>query len=89
MQRRDRRVDDGLGGGLVGIAHGQKNHIVAGLAAAHPLLVNAPRSGCLARDAVDKRGKTHDSLPMREAPAATAISTYPGRRTSLAAAPIA
>jgi hypothetical protein len=53
----DRRVDDRLGGHLVGVADGQKNHIVTGLAAADALPV--PSSGFFARDSVDKWRETH------------------------------
>jgi hypothetical protein len=51
--------------------------------------MNTPGFGSLARDTVDKRRKTHDNLQMKEAPAASAITTPGGRRASLAAAPLA
>ena len=51
----DRRVDDRFRRRLVGVADGQKDHVVTGIAAAHPFRVNAPGSGLFARDAVNKR----------------------------------
>ena len=59
----DRRVDNGFGCRLVGVANRQKDHIVTGLAAAHALRVNTPSSGFFTRDAVDKRRETHHKPP--------------------------
>src|SRR6516164_7167997 len=57
----DRRVEDGCGGCLVGIADSQKDHLVTGLAAAHSFRVNVPGPGLFARDAVDKWRETHNA----------------------------
>ena len=85
-QRLDGRADDRLGGSLVGIADGQKDHVVSGVAAAYALLVNAPSFGSLARDPVDKRRETHNDLLVSGI--RPGVTTRCGRRASFARMPI-
>jgi len=71
---------------LVGIADGQKDHIVAGIAAAHTFGMDPPGPGLFAGDAVDKRRETHDVLLMvTDPPDPAAITTTRQRRASLRA----
>ena len=62
-QRRDGRFDQRLRRRLVGVADGQKDHVGAGVAQAHGVLVNGPAARPGPGDPFGQSGKAHRGNP--------------------------